>query len=235
MEEMFSSVYDNGKGYGVLPISSGAEDFRDALLSTLTASLLKTIAPDDIEGLQTHSGGTLSSVIQTLTSSLRESVSRVAADRREEAAGPGAEAVGLEGVVCGFDGDGGDEEEEEEEEYEGAADMEEAAEEGDTPEGQKVAASASKADADVDLHVADEAQQRKARTDYERLLSELSLEELGPVRLALGMAMDCSMQEAAAGVLLDNGLTVQDLVFMGYPQEVVEVLRLLGLKRLEKV
>ena len=77
MEEMFQEVYlpYSGRGYGSLDLAAGAARFRDALLGTLSSTLLRVMAPSvDIPGLQTFDGITLSSVMATCMSSLKQSV-----------------------------------------------------------------------------------------------------------------------------------------------------------------
>jgi len=79
MEAMFEGVYAryNGYGYGCLSLHAGAAAFRDALLRTLSKTLLRVFAPD-APGIQTFNGVALSSILSTCMSSLRESVANLA-------------------------------------------------------------------------------------------------------------------------------------------------------------
>lgn len=106
MEEMFRGVYagHGGRGFASLPLERGSAHFRDALLGTLSRTLLRLVAPDvEVPGLQTFDGTTLSSIIATCTSSLRETIAGLSAtvsvsvnvgadggDRAEEGDGAGS-------------------------------------------------------------------------------------------------------------------------------------------------
>mmetsp|Transcript_24107 Transcript_24107/g.60651 ORF Transcript_24107/g.60651 Transcript_24107/m.60651 type:complete len:690 (-) Transcript_24107:172-2241(-) len=95
MEDMLAGVYAGyrGAGYGCLPLECGSANFRDALLGTLSGTLLRALAPEpEVAGLQTFDGVTRSAVMATSMSSLRESataaarrVSRGKADSHEDA------------------------------------------------------------------------------------------------------------------------------------------------------
>jgi hypothetical protein len=200
MESMFSEVYQDGPGFGILPMSEGAGKFKDAILSTLSTSMLQALTPTDVAGLQSFSGGTASSLLRVVNSSLRESIATVAAILSGDDDAKGEDdVVGLEGVTCAMD-----EDEEEEEEERGAE---------------------SRTARDGLLETT-------ARTNYERLMSELDADELQPVRLALGMALKRSVQEEAAAVLLGAGVTVQDLMALKYPAEIIQLMTDEGVKKL---
>jgi len=219
MEEMFSSVYHSG-GFGVLPITSGPEAFRSAILSTISSSILKALAPENISGLQTFSGGTASSLFATVNSSLRESLISISKSFRPKEDSlkegmeicPAIDEVGADGIELNL----GDEDDEEEKEEEAELKPTEAPTE--VPKESRIIATAT-----------------AARTDYERILSDLNLEELSAVRLALGMPIEMSLLDKAVVVLLNAGVTVQDLIAQNYPAEIIEAMTNSGMKKLEKI
>lgn len=220
MEEMFSSVYHSG-GFGVIPINSGPEAFRSAILSTISTSILKALAPENVSGLQTFSGATASSLFATVNSSLRESLNSISKSFRPVEEVPPKETgmdlvsepvdeVGENGIELHLDG--------EEEDSETKLD----APEDDRPS-ERIKESRLLATAGT------------ARTDYERIMSELNLEELNPVRLALGLPIEMSLLDKAVEVLLSAGVTVQDLINQNYPTEIIDAMASSGLKKLEKI
>ena len=64
---------------------------------------------------------------------------------------------------------------------------------------------------------------RKARTDYDRLMSELDSQDLHPVKILLGIPIDSTLAIAAGKQLLEAGLTVEELRSLGYPACIVQV------------
>ena len=198
MERMFSDVYNDGPGFGVLPMSYGASKFKDAILSTLSSSLLQAMAPADVAGLQSFSGGTASSLQRVFNSSLRESIGGVKAKLSEN--DEESDIVGIEGVTCTM----ADDEDEDEEDYGLSA---------------KKSLSVPKA----------------SRNNFERLMDELEAEELQPVRLALGMTIKQSMHENAAEVLLASGVSVQDLIDMNYPEEIIHLMKNVAMQKLSQL
>ena len=122
-------------------IAGRARSGRRSLLSTVSSSLLKMISPGDVSGLVTFTGDTVSSLMNTSCSSLRETIAvsgRLLKELRGAEAMDELEAVAadvssltlaLEGVALEMldggetapAGPKGDGEEEEEEEEAGAA------------------------------------------------------------------------------------------------------------------
>eukprot|EP00604_Paraphysomonas_vestita_P001544 CAMPEP_0174818478 /NCGR_PEP_ID=MMETSP1107-20130205/1146_1 /TAXON_ID=36770 /ORGANISM="Paraphysomonas vestita, Strain GFlagA" /LENGTH=695 /DNA_ID=CAMNT_0016030341 /DNA_START=885 /DNA_END=2972 /DNA_ORIENTATION=- len=232
MENMFASVYNNG-GFGVLPITSGPDAFRAAILSTISSSILKVLTPENVSGLQTFSGGTTSSLIATLNSSLRESFNfisksfeelkentemNVVDESIEENVEVVDDVVGEAGIELTIEGEDDEEEDDDDDEKDEEEEVESKKE--------KVLKRILPSTTDTKF---------TARTDYERILHELNLEELNPVRLALDMPVERSLLDKATGVLLAAGITIQDLVDQHYPDEIVEVMRLTGVKKLERI
>ena len=186
----------------------------------MSSSLLKMISPGDVSGLVTFTGDTVSSLMNTSCSSLRETIAvsgRLLKELRGAEAMDELEAVAadvssltlaLEGVALEMldggetapAGPKGDGEEEEEEEEAGAA-----------VTSRRVRA------------VREGFLEKSSLNDYERLLIELDREDLCPVKMALGMSLAVSFQESAARSLLQAGLTVPDLVEMKYPREIIDV------------
>jgi hypothetical protein len=62
------------------------------------------------------------------------------------------------------------------------------------------------------------------QTDYQRLIRELQLQELAPIRIALNMPLleNANLSVTSAVVLLQAGVTAQDLVVKGYPQGIID-------------
>ncbi len=65
----------------------------------------------------------------------------------------------------------------------------------------------------------------KPETDFQRLIRELHLEYLDPVRVALGLSFRTknTLTERSCLALFDQGLSVEELVDKGYPKGIVEV------------
>jgi hypothetical protein len=227
MEVMFQEVYPQA-GFGVLPITSGPDAFRVAILSTISSSILKVLAPENVGGLQTFAGATASALFSTANSSLRESLASIkntfplseeAENEEKEEVGE-MDVVGAEGIDLGMGEEG--------EEDEGAEEKEEG--EGEPVKGEeKVTVSGSSSGSGRAVSSS------RCRTDYERLMSELNLEELSPVRLALGLPVESSLLDKSAEVLLSAGVTVQDLKEGGYPQGIIDAMTSAGLRLLEKI
>jgi hypothetical protein len=73
LEDMYSSTYEGGEGFGILPMLSGAGTFKDAVLGTLATSLLGVVAVET-SAVQTFDGCTLSAVLATLNAGFKESI-----------------------------------------------------------------------------------------------------------------------------------------------------------------
>jgi hypothetical protein len=220
MEELFQEIYGSG-GFGILPITSGTDSFRAAILATISSSILKVLAPENIDGLQTFAGATASSLFGTVNSSLRESLASIAKTFHDDMEVVN-DIVGEDGIDLGITGGEDDEEAEDDDENETGDDGETKIEVA-KGEGEKTVEAPVKRTNPVTT---------SARTDYERIMSELNLEELVPVRLALGMPVDISLLDKSAEILFNAGVTVQDLHDQGYPEGIIEALTNSGLKKL---
>ena len=275
MEEMFKGVYaaaesDNDptaaelgpRGYGVLPMSRGAGVFKEAILSCLSSSLLELIGTDTAtSGVQTFDGSTLSSLVSTMNTSLRESTHAVAErlrNAKEEAAADAAAAaeeeeiaaieaaiaakevaktVATEEVVMADAAAEGEAEAEAEGEAEGegeAAAAEAQPEDDDVAELKAAleAKRAAKADADAARAEA-KAEKAKPRSDGDRLRAELEAAYLHPVRLALGLPVVDELAVEAAKSLLKARVTIKDLEAAGYPEQFKEAMLKAGAAMVE--
>mmetsp|Transcript_25408 Transcript_25408/g.71072 ORF Transcript_25408/g.71072 Transcript_25408/m.71072 type:complete len:970 (-) Transcript_25408:237-3146(-) len=190
MEKMLAGVYEGcggNSGFASLPLESGSMQFRDALLGTLSKSLLRLISPDvDVPGLQTFDGVTVSAVMSTCMSSLRESVADI--------------SFRLHGDP-----------------YKDMEDREEEQEDASLPD--KAAGA------------------KGSRSDLIRLKAELEAEEMGPVRLVLGLpiAGGQPLMAQAAAALLEAGVTVSDMEAKGYPPEVSKAVKEAGRTMLNRL
>jgi len=269
MEEMIKGVYAKGAGadadgklgpagYGVLPMSSGASAFKEAIVSVLSASLLDLIGADtETSGVQTFDGATMSSVVATMTSSLRESTHAAAARVRHakeeaavaaEEAAEAAEIKELEAKVAerakakeeaataaAATAEEDMAEEDMAEDGEGKAAEEAAAaaaaeagkEEEDELQAELEAKRAAKVEADA-ARAEVKAAAFKPRSDAQRLRGELEAAYLHPVRLALGLPVVDELQVEAAKSLLKARVTIKDLESMGYPEAFKDAMRKAG-------
>lgn len=224
MEQMFQNVYISSGGFGVLPITSGPEAFRAAILSTISSSILKAIAPDNIGGLQTFSGATASSLFNTVNSSLRESLSSISKTFNETTSTSAMEVikddeVGADGIDLGIEGE-----------------EEEAEDKGEDDDGRNTEEKGESVDIEPPVSMKrPRPVTTSTRTDYERIMSELNLEELSPIRLALGMPVEESLLDKSAEILFKAGVTVRDLQDQGYPEGIIEVMTNSGLKKLKTI
>lgn len=267
MEEMFKGIYAAGEsdkdpaaaelgpaGYGVLPMNRGAGEFKDAILSVLSASLLDLIGSDTVtSGVQTFDGSTLSSLVSTMNSSLRESTHEVAerirnakeeeeiamleaklAEKAAEKAAQAAAVVEAEAeaeledilkVAEPATDVAVEGEGEGEAETEGTA----AAEDELQPEDDDVA----ELQAALDAKRAAKAEKAKPRSDGERLRTELEAAYLAPVRLALGLPVVDELAVEAAKSLLKARCTIKDLEEQGYPEQFKEAMLKAGAAMIE--
>lgn len=216
MEKMISDTY-NGDGFGTLSMNRGADVFKEAILSTVSNSLLKLISPEDISGLVTFTGDTVSSLMNTSCSSLRESITNASRLLKEKHVIQSIELStdSIELVIP-------DEVMGEEKEFE---DHDEVIIEPLVISSEDISYR-NKEEKDIG------STHKRSRNDYERLLSELDREDLYPVKMALGIPLDFSLQEKSVRSLLDAGVSVPDLVQMNYPREIIDVVISAGVKML---
>lgn len=265
MEEMFKGVYaaaESGKdptaaelgprGYGVLPMSRGAGVFKEAILSCLSSSLLELIGTDTAtSGVQTFDGSTLSSLVSTMNTSLRESTHAVAErlrNAKEEAVADAAaaaeeeEIAAIEAAIAAKEVAKTVATEEvvmadaaAEAKAEGEAAAAEAQPEDDDVAELKAALEAkraAKADADAARAEA-KAEKAKPRSDGDRLRAELEAAYLHPVRLALGLPVVDELAVEAAKSLLKARVTIKDLEAAGYPEQFKEAMLKAGAAMVE--
>lgn len=183
--KMIGNIYYNSAGFGVLKLSN-ASTFNTAIMGALKQSLLKLIVADDVSGLQSFCGTTLSSIISTMNSSARESLNAL-----------GEQLMTAPQSVIPVA----------------------------TSEEDEMACDRPDEEA-VEMRGADEVvvpRVRKARSDYERLVLELSSRDLHPIRLVLGCPLSENLALAAGKTLLDAGITVRDLQELGYPPSIIQV------------
>jgi len=64
---------------------------------------------------------------------------------------------------------------------------------------------------------------KTARTDYQRLVSELQSKDLHPIRLVLGCPLADNLALIAGKTLLDAGISVHELQELGYPSSIIQV------------
>eukprot|EP00619_Florenciella_sp_RCC1007_P010979 CAMPEP_0205929228 /NCGR_PEP_ID=MMETSP1325-20131115/25181_1 /ASSEMBLY_ACC=CAM_ASM_000708 /TAXON_ID=236786 /ORGANISM="Florenciella sp., Strain RCC1007" /LENGTH=994 /DNA_ID=CAMNT_0053298417 /DNA_START=35 /DNA_END=3019 /DNA_ORIENTATION=- len=263
MEEMFKGVYAAGeeaaasaelgpRGYGVLPMSRGASAFKDTILSVLSSSLLELVANDTTtSGVQTFDGSTLSSLVSTMNSSLRESTHAIAERLREakaeaaEAAAEADEAAAIEALEAKLaekaaaaeeakseasaearaeaEGEGGEGEGDAMALSEGDAVAEPASDDVAALKAELEAKKAAKEAADSARAEA-RAEKAKPRSDGERLRGELEAAYLHPVRLALGLPVVDELAVEAAKSLLKARVTIKDLEQQGYPDQFKEAM-----------
>jgi len=262
MEEMFKGVYAAAddkdpaaaelgpRGYGVLPMSSGASAFKEAILSCLSSSLLELIGNDTLtSGVQTFDGSTLSSLVSTMNSSLRESTHAVAErlrNAKEEAVAAAAAAAEEEEIAAieakiaakeiaklkEVEMADADAEDEVEVEAEGAAAAQ--PEDDDVAELKAALEAKRAAKADADAARADaKAEKAKPRSDGERLRAELEAAYLLPVRLALGLPVVDELAVEAAKSLLKARVTIKDLEAASYPEQFKEAMLKAGTAMVE--
>jgi len=208
LRRLYESVYalGNGLGFGVVPLER-ADSFKDTITSVVGSAVLSLLVSDDVAGLQSFSGNTLSSVISTVTSSTRESLFTVSHQLRE---------VDCAEIAQKNDFNSGSYEPDEcsslSRETSDGMDYDSS-----TPAaGDSSAAAACGVFSAVQNHV-------KGRTDYERLMYDLESLSLHPVRLVLGMPLNKSLALQAGQTLIEAGLSVNELRSLGYPPAIIDV------------
>ena len=195
LRNLYQGVYA-GPGFGILPLAH-AGDFKDKILGALSQAVLSLHVDQNVAGLQSFAGNTLSALISTMNTSLRESL--LAVSDAVEALQAEAEAEAEEGGLSV--------KLEPEEESEIMVEAE-------TAVAAAVGPPKSKSKPKP---------KREARTDYQRLMGELMSQDLAPVRLLLGMPVANTLALSAGKTLIDSGLSVNDLQTMGYPASIVKV------------
>jgi hypothetical protein len=196
MEICFQETYGS-EGYGMVPMDAGATGFKEAIVNSLSASLLLAITNDvTTSAVQTFDGSTMSATVSTWNATLRESLHHIGAALK-----PAKDTA----VVAAAD--------------EPASEEEPAAAAAEEEKEQERATSTTEAKRRRTVAAA------PARSDKSRLMADLECEELAPVRLALKMPIVDSLLVEAAKVLLRAGVTVAEMEEYEYPAAAVSALR----------
>jgi hypothetical protein len=242
LENVYSNIWSGGEGFGILPIRQGAGAFKQAIMSTLTSSLLGLIANPEMSSVQTFDGSTLSATFSAMNANYKESLQSAGsalATLAKKKLQAKAEAAAAEAVSTKEE----DEEfvvvEKEEEEGETTSRMKDvdevtteavtevvdekvAAEETVTQEEEPAGAGGGeKGD-----------EKEEARGDIARLMMDLEGEDLTPVRIALQMTPGhggmMGLDENAAKILMEGGVTLSELSSLEYPASILDVFTKVG-------
>jgi hypothetical protein len=157
--QAIASVYPDNAGFGTMEMTDDEGTFREQLIGSISHAIVSTITEVGISGLQTVDGITLSALMASINSSVRESLA--ALDLPTTAASTG---------------------------------------------------------------IAKETSAKAPESDFQRLQRELELNELNPVRIALGLPLfsDSTLSLIASRALLLAGCTAQQMEDHGYPPILVK-------------